>query len=658
MPTHDPPTDASAPLARYLTLQAGLDLLDRGLSIFDRDLKLVAWNRAYLKLLDFPEAMGYVGAPFESFIDYNAQRGDYGPGNAAALVAERVAAARAFRAHEIERTRPNGQVLRIRGEPVPGHGFVTLYSDVTAERQAEATIRAHTEELEARVAERTAELQRSEQRVRLVMDSIPALVGFFDAGRTYRYLNRAYHAWFGVDTRAPAQVSARAFLGDAVYAGVRPRVLRALRGQAQSLEYELQTAQGERRTVRTSLVPERASDGRVSGCFELTFDITEERRAQVLLARAHKLESLTHLTGGLAHDFNNILTVVIGNLDALARSQPEDAATQEYVLPALGAARRGADLVKGLMSFARRQPLEAHSVSVGALLATVAGLVRRVLPEGLQLEIDAGTEPLWTWIDPTLLEQALINMVLNARDACASQGAAARIRMRACATHIDAAAAVPLQLSPGDAIRIDVQDNGIGMDAHTQAHLFEPFFTTKRGGRGTGLGMAVVYGFIKQSGGAVDVRSAPGEGTTLSVWLPAAQAPAEAPRQARPSARAVPRQRGLALLVDDDAQVRRVVRRNLLELGYVVLEAEQLAEARKLLTATPDIALVLTDLVMAGPLDGVQLAQAARAGHCAKSVVIMTGNVPDDWPRDAGSPLLRKPFTTEQLAAAIEQGAT
>lgn len=657
MPTHDPPPDASAPLARYQTLQAGLDLLDRGLSIFDRDLKLVAWNRAYLRLLGFPETMGYVGAPFESFIAYNAQRGDYGPGNAAALVAERMEAARDFRAHEIERTRPNGQVLRIRGEPVPGHGFVTLYSDVTAERQAEAMIRVHTEELEMRVAERTAELQRSEQRVRLVMDSIPALVGFFDAGRTYRYLNRAYQEWFRVDTSVPAAVSARDFLGDAVYAGLRPRVLRALRGQAQSFEYELQTAQGERRTVRTSLVPERASDGGVSGCFELTFDITEERRAQVLLARAHKLESLTHLTGGLAHDFNNILTVVIGNLDALARSQPEDGATQEYVLPALGAARRGADLVKGLLSFARRQPLEAHSVSVGALLATVAGLVRRVLPEGLRLEIEAGTEPLWTWIDPTLLEQALINMVLNARDACEARGPQARIRLRACATRIDATAAVPLQLSPGDAIRIDVQDNGIGMDAHTQAHLFEPFFTTKRAGRGTGLGMAVVYGFIKQSGGAVDVRSAPGEGTTLSVWLPAAQAPAEAPRQAQPRASAAPRQRGLALLVDDDQQVRRVVRRNLLELGYVVLEADHLAEALKLMAATPDIALVLTDLVMAGPLDGVQLAQAARAGHYAKAVVIMTGNVPDDWPRDAGSPLLRKPFTTEQLAAAIEQGA-
>lgn len=653
-----PPPEERAPLARYQTLQAGLDLLDQGLSIFDRDLRLVAWNRAYLRLLDFPEHMGYVGAPFADFIGYNALRGEYGPGDAATLVAERVQAARAFTPHEIERTRPDGRVLRIRGEPVPGHGFVTMYADVTLQRQAEATIRAHNLELEARVAARTAELQRSEQRVRLVMDSIPALVGFFDAERRYQYLNRGYHDWFRVDTTRPASVSARAFLGDAVYAVVRPRVLRARRGQAQSFEYELQTHAGERRMVRTSLVPERAPDGSVSGCFELTFDITEERRAQVLLARAHKLESLTHLTGGLAHDFNNILTVIIGNLDAMARQRPDDAATQEYALPALGAARRGADLVKGLLSFARRQPLEAQTVSVGALLETVAGLVRRVLPEPLQLEIDVGSVPLWTWIDPTLLEQALINMLLNARDACEGRDGDSRIRLRACATRIDATAAAPLQLSPGDAIRIDVEDNGVGMDAHTLAHLFEPFFTTKRGGRGTGLGMAVVYGFIKQSGGAIDVRSAPGAGTTVSVWLPAAQPPAELPDADQPQAGAPAHQRGLALLVDDDAQVRTVVRRSLLELGYVVLEADGPGEARKLLAATPGISLLLTDLVMAGALDGVHLAQAARAEGRAASVVIMTGNVPDDWPREAGSPLLRKPFTTDQLAAAIERGQT
>ena len=649
------PAAAPAPLERYLTLQTGLDLLDQGLSIFDRDLRLVAWNKAYVRLLDFPQEMAYLGAPFESFIGYNARRGEYGPGDPDALVAERVAAARTFKPHEIERVRPDGRVLRIRGEPVPGHGFVTIYLDVTEQRRAERIIRDHNAELEARVAARTGELQRSEERVRLIMDSIPALVAYFDRRRIYAYLNRGYRDWFQVDTARPECVSAKHFLGASVYALVKPNVLRALAGETRSFEYELQTRDGQRRAVRTSLIPDHGPDGDVAGCFELTFDITEEKRSQALLARAHKLESLGHLTGGLAHDFNNILTVVIGNLAALADERPGDSALPEYVQPALDAARRGADLVRGLLSFARRQPLQAAAVHVGALVETVARLVRRSLPETLRLEVDVGDAPLWTWIDATLLEQALVNLVLNARDASSPDG---RISLRARAAHIDAAVAAPLQLSEGDCVRIEVEDNGSGMDEYTLAHLFEPFFTTKAPGHGTGLGMAVVYGFIKQSGGAIDVRSAPGRGTTVTVWLPAAEPPApdagsgEAGAGAHRAA-----DRGLALLVDDDAQVRRAIRRSLLELGYVVLEADSGAEALKLLANTPGITLLLSDVVLGGEIGGSAVAQAARTQGQAGAVVLMSGNAPGDLPRLPGIPLLTKPFTSEQLDRAIEEGS-
>ncbi len=644
---------APAPLERYLTLQTGLDMLEQGLSIFDADLRLVAWNRAYVKLLDFPEEMAWLGAPFRSFIEYNARRGDYGPGDPEQQVAERIAAARTFTPHDIERVRPDGTVLRIRGQPVPGHGFVTLYSDVTERRRAEATIRRQNAELESRVAERTAELQQSEERVRLVMDSIPALVAYFDRQRVYRYLNRGYRDWFGVDTARPETVSARRFLGEAVYAIVRPHVRRAMAGEAQSFTYELTTLGGERRLVRTSFAPEIAEDGSVAGCFELTFDITEQRRAQALVARAQKLESLGHLTGGLAHDFNNILTVVIGNLDALAQARPQDEAVPEYVQPALDAARRGAELVRALLSFARRQPLQAASVHVGALVDTVARLVRHSLPETLTLAVDAAPAPLWTWIDATLLEQALINLVLNARDATGPLG---RITLRARAAHLDAAHATPLQMSPGDCVRIEVEDDGAGMDAATVARVFEPFFTTKQPGSGTGLGMSVVYGFIRQSGGAIDLRSAPGQGTTVTLWLPATEPPAAegAGREAGAAAPAV--QQGLALLVDDDAQVRRVIRRSLLELGYAVLEADGGAEALQLLQHTPGIALVLSDVAMPGRIDGVAVAHAARGAVPGPAVVLMSGNAPDDIARPAGVPLLTKPFTAEQLARAIEEG--
>ena len=657
-PAGGAPASAPAPLERYLTLQTGLDMLEQGLSIFDADLCLVAWNKAYVRLLGFPDDMAWLGAPFRSFIEFNARRGDYGPGDPAAQVAERLAAARTFTPHDIERVRPDGTVLRIRGQPVPGHGFVTLYSDVTERRRAEAIIRRHNTELETRVAARTAELQQSEERVRLIMDSIPALVAYFDQRRTYRYLNRGYNDWFGIDTAQPELASARHFLGEPVYAIVRPHVLRALAGEAQSFEYELQTQAGQRLLVRTALVPERAADGSVAGCFELTFDITEQRRSQVLVARAHRLESLGHLTGGLAHDFNNILTVVIGNLDAMVQARPGDEALPEYVQPALDAARRGAQLVRALLSFARRQPLQAASVHAGALVETVARLMHHSLPETLSLRVDTGPVALWTWIDATLLEQALINLVMNARDATGPLG---HITLRTRAAVLDAAHAGPLQMSPGACVRIDVEDDGAGMDAATLARIFEPFFTTKHPGSGTGLGMAVVYGFIRQSGGAIDVKSTPGQGTTVTLWLPASEPPeaSEAGPEDGPGRALV---QGLALLVDDDAAVRRVVRRSLLELGYAVLEADDGTEALQLLRHTPGIALVLTDVSMPGPVDGVAVAQAARSaaggGTAVGAVVLMSGNAPDPIEHPPGVPLLTKPFTVEQLALAIREGTT
>ncbi|PZQ58546.1 MAG: hybrid sensor histidine kinase/response regulator, partial [Variovorax paradoxus] len=311
--------------------------------------------------------------------------------------------------------------------------------------------------------------------------------------------------------------------------------------------------------------------------------------------------------------------------------------------------------VRALLSFARRQPLQAASVHVGALVDTVARLVRHSLPETVRLAVDPGPTPLWTWIDATLLEQTLINLVLNARDATGPLG---RIALRARAARLDAAHATPLQMSPGDCVCIEVEDDGAGMDADTVARVFEPFFTTKPPGSGTGLGMAVVYGFIRQSGGAIDLRSAPGQGTTVTLWLPATEPPDDASPSAG-EARLPALQQGLALLVDDDAEVRRVIRRSLLELGYAVLEADGGAEALTLLRHTPGIALVLSDVVMPGAVDGVAVARAvrdARDGTAGPAMVLMSGNAPDDIARPAGVPLLTKPFTAEQLARAIEEG--
>jgi PAS domain-containing protein len=215
---------------RHDMLQAGLDLLDQAIAVFDATPKLVTWNKAMLRLLDFPESMVRVGTPFEDFVRFNAERGEYGPGDIVALVLERVASARAFQPHYIERARPNGKVLAIRGVPIPNLGFVSLWTDITEQRRYEAVIQQQNAQLEARVRERTAELEQanarleqakrevdqiagalrlSEERLRLILDAIPALIAHVDAGQRYRFANRSYAEWFGLSKESFPSLSKR-----------------------------------------------------------------------------------------------------------------------------------------------------------------------------------------------------------------------------------------------------------------------------------------------------------------------------------------------------------------------------------------------------------------------------------------------------------------
>ena len=662
--------------ARFAAMQAALDVIDAGISIFDADLRLVGWNRGYTRLLGFPHEMAYYGAPFESFIRYNAERGDYGPGDPREQVYDRVQLAKVFEAHDFERTRPDGTVLRIRGEPLPEHGFITVYADVTHERRAERTIREQNQKLESRVEARTAALARSEQRMRLMMDAIPAMVAYVDRSGRYEYLNQQYERQFGISLARKPDLNALELFDAATIRLLRPLLQRTLRGETTSCEYEMQPKSGPSMYVRTTLVPD-FSQGKVMGCFALTFDLTEQRRSQALVARAQKLESLGQLTGGLAHDFNNLLTVIIGNQQAIAEHATADPVVQELLQPALRAARSGAELIKGLLSFARRQPLRADQVNVSALCSQASQLVRRSLPQrvGLQLDLsgaiteyvhaaaqkmgdaaqsspDMDEQPageLWAWIDPMLLEQALVNLLFNARDAISGPG---QINVSAQAVALEGHMAAALEIKPGTYVRLTVRDNGSGMDADTLAQLFDPFFTTKKLGRGTGLGMAMVYGFVKQSGGGIDVSSAPGEGTRVSLWLPACDAPEPVGEEDLVSA---PVHAGLALLVDDDVEVRQVVRRQLRELGYVVVEASSADEAMPMLGKLADLRLLLSDVVMPGTLDGRDVAARARAGGRVASVVLMSGFTPDSVSM-RGVPLLTKPFTRAELMAAIERG--
>lgn len=657
-------------------LLSGLDLLDQGVTVFGADLKLIACNRRFLELLDFPDELGRVGTPFEDYMRYNAQRGEYGPGDAEAQVAERVARALRFERHDTERIRPDGSVLRVRGEPLPQGGFIALYTDKTEQQAHQQWLEQQNQDLEWHVQQRTAELekanqqlrqahaanvsitaalQRSEERLRLITDTIPALIAYFDREQVYRYANKGYADWFGRRSEHLVGRHITQALGSKFYAAVQSYVEEALGGQQVSYEYSMEKDDGSIIFARSTLVPELAADGAVLGCFVLSFDITEHKQTQAALVQAQKMEAVGQLSGGIAHDFNNMLTVVMGNLAELSRLYPLSAEQQEYLEPALHAAGRGAELVRRLLGFARQQPLAPQPVQIGGLMQSMMQLLRRSLPENIALDCQLPDEALYAMADANQLENAILNLVLNARDAMPDGG---RLQIAANVETLGEREAAECQLTPGNYLRIDVSDNGSGMPLAVQLRVFEPFFTTKQFGSGSGLGLAMVYGFARQSGGMISVSSQPGRGSCFSLRLPQTQPSARASGRLEFSGKAGGRERPLLLLVEDEPEVRRVVQRQLTALGYPVLEAENGDEAATMLANIPDIGLLLSDIVMPGQLGGRQLAALVRQQWPQVGILLMSGYSarPElDDARTHDIPKLEKPFTQAQLARMLDE---
>lgn len=668
MPPENPSAD---PGLRYTMLQAGLDLLDQGITVFDGDLRLVAWNRTFLQLLEFPEELAYVGAPFESFIRHNAERGEYGPGDREIQIAERVGAARDFSPHVTERQRPNGRVLQLRGEPLPHRGFVTLYSDVTEQRYIEHLTEHQNIQLDERVRRRTAQLEnananlrraneeneriaaalgRSEARLRLINDTIPILIGYVDKNEVYQYANKGYSDWYG---HPEGGVTGRAVLdviGPEVYGQVRESVRRALSGQQVTYEYQMQR-QGQTVFAQSTLVPEISAEGETLGFFVFSHEITEQKRMQAALVQAQKMEAIGQLTGGLAHDFNNLLTVIIGNLAALQDHRPDDAGVNEFVEPALQSARRGVQLIKRLLTFSRQQPLEPQAVDIGQLIASLAKLVRRSLPESIAVSTDLSAAAVHALVDSGQLESALLNFALNSRDAMPDGG---RLHIAARAVELTTNAAT-FDVPPGHYVLIEVADNGCGMDATTLARACEPFFTTKRLGLGSGLGLAMAYGFAKQSGGGIAIHSQPGQGTTVLMVLPRTTPEPDAEQSGEEAG--LPHGGELVLLVEDEPNVRRVVRQQLIDLGYPVIEAEDGNQALDMIDQIIDIAIVVSDVIMPGGINGRQLAETVLTRRPDMRIVLMSGYTDEADAGDAGDasalPVLAKPFVRQDLARAL-----
>ncbi|MCL9674211.1 ATP-binding protein [Citrobacter sp. MNAZ 1397] len=401
---------------------------------------------------------------------------------------------------------------------------------------------------------------------------------------------------------------------------------------------ELRLADNRTIELRFSPVPGR-------GMVNVVLDRTERKGLEEALLHSQKMKAVGQLTGGLAHDFNNLLAVIIGSLE-LVNPQSPDA---PRISRALKAAERGAMLTQRLLAFSRKQSLHPHAVEMQPLLENLSELMRHSLPATLTLEIEA-QQPAWpAWIDVGQLENAIINLVMNARDAMEGQKGTIKIRTwNQRVTRSDG--------RRQDMVALEVIDRGCGMSQDVKARVFEPFFTTKQTGSGSGLGLSMVYGFVRQSGGRVAIDSAPGQGTTVRLQLPRASVQAVSPVEPLPAQEA-DRTDKLILVLEDEADVRQTLCEQLHGLGYLTLEAECGEQALALLAASEDIGMLISDLMLPGQMSGAEVINYARQHYPHLPLLLISGQDlrPVHNPALPDVELLRKPFTRVQLAQALRR---
>ncbi len=425
---------------------------------------------------------------------------------------------------------------------------------------------------------------------------------------------------------------------------------RALRqGVGFEKEYRVLRPDNSVRYVREIARPLFDETGVVVQEYGTVQDITEMKLAEEQLRQAQKMEAVGQLTGGLAHDFNNLLGVILGNAERL---EEQLGAENRPLRAVMSAAARGAELTERLLAFSRRQPLRPRTIDLSELVAGMSELFGRTLGESIELAVRTAPDLGPVLADPSQLENALLNLVLNARDAMPRGG---RLTIEAATVTLDAAAAAGIgEAQPGDYVVLSASDSGGGMTQEVLEHAFEPFFTTKDVGEGSGLGLSMVYGFAQQSGGFVAIESEPGRGTTVRLHLPRAAGPVERAAAAAPP----PRAAGETILVlEDAAEVRELALAMLEDLGYTVVAVAEAKTAAEVLAHRADVDLLLTDVILPGGKSGPEFAEEARRRRPGLKVLFMSGHPTTSLMHggrlEAGVDLIGKPFRKADLARRV-----
>ncbi|WP_158258644.1 PAS domain-containing protein [Rhodopila globiformis] len=558
-------------------------------------------------------------------------------------------------------------------DPHPWHpDEIALVEDVAARlwdawqrARAEAALRQANDTLEKLIAERTAALQASEARLRTIFETSYQLQGLIALDGTLLEANATLLAAIGA---TPGDVIGRPFWQTPWFTGtpgmadtIRAAVAAASRGETMRREITLQLPSG-RRSFDFSIRPVRDENGTIVAFVPEAADVTERRETEEALRQSQKMEAIGQLTGGIAHDFNNLLASIMGSLELASQriGAGRAAESERFLTIGMTAARRAAALTQRLLAFARRQSLAPARVDGNRLVESMEDLLRRTLGPAVDLRMNLGSG-LWPVLcDPNQLENALLNLAINARDAMPDGGRLTIETANAILDDIYARSHAD-EIRPGAYVAITVTDTGTGMEPDVMARAFEPFFTTKPTGQGTGLGLSMLYGFVKQSEGHVTITSRPGQGTSFTVYLPRYDGAADPQADDGADDAALASRAGdgsVVLIVDDEASLRMLVAERLHELGHAVIEAADGPSALRLLQSNMRVDLLLTDVGLPG-LNGRQVADAARAQRPGLPVLFMTGyahaSAGGNRLLEPGMELITKPFALEALLARVQR---
>ena len=541
--------------------------------------------------------------------------------------------------------------------------FVDLYlRRAEVRREAELRHRLQEENFRVRTEKLLAEqaLKRVEERQEAILSSLPVC-----------FYSRSAEAPFGAlfvseaverITGYPAErfTAEPSFGLDHVHPDDLPRLVHVMERVRESgtyaCEFRWRCADGTYRYFLDQGVLAPAVDDRPPEIFGTLLDVTDRRILEQQLVQAQKMETVGQLTGGIAHDFNNLLTVILGNLDLVERHIGGNERLKRQFGAIRHASERGNVLTRQLLAFSRRQHLSPEVLDVAALLRGFEQLIQRAIGESITMEVLYSDKPAICEVDPSQFESALLNLAVNARDAMPDGG-----RLQVAVEHVERADALVERYAEapiGPWLVVRVSDSGVGMTTPVRDRAFEPFFTTKDTGRGTGLGLSQVYGFVRQSGGYVTLDSEVGRGTVITIYLPPS-AKKVTPRNAvADEKRLTPGMSENVLVVEDDPSVLALAIEMLSELGYRVKTASDASVALEILRRGDAIDLIFTDVVMPGGLTGVQLAAEARKLRPGMKVLLTSGYTGEALARhqsDADLPLIEKPYRQTDLAAKLRQ---